>query len=415
MHEDSIIRFLGIPGHRVGGVHFLDENCSPTEEDGKVDMVVVDMQRTRGPYRCVCGKGFKRCHDYQERFIRDLPWGPWPRVWLLVARFRVNCPDCGVRTEPQDWIAPRCTYTRRLADAVAIACREVRSVRAIAESFDLSWHTVKAIDKAALDKALNPPDLRGVRRLALDEFSIKRRHSYATIFLDLDRNRVLWVCETRKEEAITRVFQDVFGPKVREGIHAVSMDMWAPYEKAVRQCLPNAEIVWDQFHVVKNYNHDVIDRVRIDEANRCQTEAERKALRGTKFLLLRNRENLRDEEPARLAELLRANRRLLAVHVLGEALKHLWDYVYPGCAKRWFEAWYQRAMRSRIEPLKTFARMLKNRFDGIVSHCEHPISNGVLEGINNKVKVIKRVAYGFRDLQYFFLKIRAHYPAIRSH
>ena len=407
-------RFFGIPEHSVTEVHFLDCECQTAEDDQPVDMVVVDLARSGGRYRCRCGRSFRHYHDYREQFVRDLPWGPWPRVWLLVARYRVNCPDCGVQTEPLDWMVPRCTYTKRLAEAVARACREVRSIQAIAESFDLSWHTVKAIDKAALEGTLNPPDLTGVRRLALDEFSIRRHHRYATIFLDAEHNRVLWVCETREREAVARVFREVFGPAVCQGIEAVSMDMWEGYESAVREYLPNAQIVWDSFHLVKKYNQEVIDRVRLDESQRCQTEGERKALKGTKFLLLKNRENLRDDEPAHLRALLRANRHLFVVHLLGEGLKHLWDYTYTACASRWFEGWYRQASHTRIEPLKRFARTMKERLDGILAHCRHPISNGVLEGINNKVKVIKRIAYGFRDMDYFFLKIRGHFAGIGS-
>jgi len=415
MQEEAIRRFWGMPDHIVAGMDFVDETWRTTEDDAAVCRVVLDVQRVSGPYRCACGRTFRHYHDYQERLIRDLPWGPWKQVWLLVPRYRVDCPDCGVRTEPLEWIVPHCTYTRRLAEAVAFACREVRSVRAIAEAFDLSWHTVKNIDKAALAAALNPPDVSQVRHLALDEFAIKRRHTYGTIFLDVEHGHVVWVCATREQEAVSRVFRAVFGPTACARIEAVSMDMWQAYENAVRECLPNAQIVWDQFHIVKKYNQEVIDRVRLDEARRCQTEAERKALKGTKFLLLKNPKNLRDEEPARLEELLRANRRLFIVHLLGEGLKHLWDYSYAGCAERWFDGWHRRAMHSRVEPLKRFARMLKQRLPGILAHCRHPISTGVLEGVNNTVKVIKRVAYGFRDLDYFFLKIRGHFGSVTAH
>jgi transposase len=396
-------------------VRFLDASGHETARDDEVREVLIELGRTDKEYRCVCGRVFARYYDWQERFIRDLPWGPWPRVYLLVPRFRVACPDCGVRTEPLEWIPSRCRYTRRLANAVALACREVRSIDAIADAFGLSWDTVKAIDKAALDAELNPPDLAGVRHLAIDEFSIKRRHTYGTIFLDVERNRVLWVCATREKQAVMDVFRQVFGKEVCEGIEAVSMDWWQAYEEAVKACLPNAVVVWDLFHVVKKYNLEVIDRVRLDEARRCQSDEERKAMKKTKFLLLKNRRNLQDEEPAKLKTLLAANRRLFVVHLLRDALKKLWDYRYPACARKWFEGWYRRAIYSRIEPLKRFARALKERLHGILAHCRHRIHTGTLEGINNKVKVIKRVAYGFRDHDYFFLKIRAHFSGIDPH
>jgi len=412
MRDDAIQRFVGIPGHRVVGVYFLDTQGRETTEDAEVAEVILELRRNSHPLRCPCGRTFRRYYDFRERFVRDLPWGPWQRVFLLVPRFRVNCPQCGVKTEPLDWIPARRSYTRRLADAVALACREVRSILAIAQSFGLSWDTVKGIDKAYLEGELNPPELAGVRHLALDEFSIRRRHTYATIFLDVERNRVLWVCRTREKQAVKDVFEKGFGKEVCEGIEAVSVDWWEAYEKAVQECLPHAKVVWDLFHVVKKYNQEVVDRVRLDEAKRCQTDEERRAMKKTKFILLKNRANLLDDEPARLKQLLAANRRLSVVYILRDALKKLWDYSYPKAAEKWFQGWYQRAMHSRIEPLKRFARALKDRLHGILAHCRFPLHTGTLEGINNKVKVIKRVAYGFRDHDYFFLKIRAHFAGV---
>jgi transposase len=314
-----------------------------------------------------------------------------------------------VKTEPLEWLPERCGYTQRLADVVALACREVRSISAIADAFGLSWDTVKRIDKDRLAGALNPPDFTGVRHVALDEFSIRRRHTYATIFLDVERNRVLWVCRTREKQAVKYVFEQVFGKAVCESIEAVSMDWWEGYEQAVRECLPHAEVVWDLFHIVKKYNHDVIDRVRLDEAQRCQTAEEQRTMKKTKFILLKNRANLTGDEPARLKELLAANKHLATTYILRDALKKLWDYQYPKAAQKWFDGWYRSATHSRIEPLKRFAHSLKARLDGILAHCKFRIHTGTLEGINNKVKVIKRVAYGFRDTDYFFLKIRAHF------
>ena len=287
MRKETIERFLGIPDHCLKHVYFLDEEGRETPEDGQVHTVVLELARQTHRFRCLCGRLYKHYYDCREEEVRDLPWGPWRRVELLVPRFRVDCPHCGVKTEPLDWIPRNCTYTRRLADAVALACREVRSVSAIAEAFSLSWTTVKRIDKAALQKELNPPDVSGVRWLALDEFSLRRRHEYATIFLDLERNRVVWVCKTRTKEAVVDVFRHVFGPDACEQIEAVAMDMWEAYESAVRECLPRAEIVWDLFHIVKNYNREVVDRVRVDEAKACSNPEEKDAMKGTKYILLK--------------------------------------------------------------------------------------------------------------------------------
>ena len=188
------------------------------------------------------------------------------------------------------------------------------------------------------------------------------------------------------------------------------MDMTEPMrEGAVTN--PVGQIVFDLFHVVAKYGREVVDRVRVDEANRLREDKPaRKVVKGARWLLLRNRENIKHEDRIKLDELLQANRKLATVYVLKDDLKHLWNYVYEGAARRFWEQWYSRAMHSRIEPLKKFARRLKEYLPGILAHCRWPLHTSLLEGINNKIKVIKRMAYGFRDDDYFFLKIRAAFP-----
>jgi transposase len=189
------------------------------------------------------------------------------------------------------------------------------------------------------------------------------------------------------------------------------MDMNSAYEEEVRAQCPHAEIVYDLFHVVAKYGREVIDRVRVDEANRLRHDrAARQVIKGARWLLLRNRENVRPEDRVKLRELLAANRRLAAVYVLKDDLKHLWRYSYAGAARRFFDEWYQRAVRSRIEPLKTFARNLKVRLAGVLAHCRYPFHTSLLEGINNKIKFLKRMAFGYRDDAYFFLKIMDAFP-----
>ena len=173
-------------------------------------------------------------------------------------------------------------------------------------------------------------------------------------------------------------------------------------------------MVYDLFHVVAKFGREVVDRVRVDEANRLRHDKPaRKIVKSSRWLLLRNKRNLRrPQDRVRLKELLAANRRLMTVYVLKDDLKQLWRYRYPGSARKFWKSWYSRAMRSRIEPLKRFARNLKPYLRGILAHCYYPLHTSVLEGINNKIKVLKRMAYGFRDDDYFFLKIRAAFPGI---
>jgi transposase len=183
------------------------------------------------------------------------------------------------------------------------------------------------------------------------------------------------------------------------------------FEEEGRYQCPFVEVVFDLFHVVAKYGREVVDRVRVDESNRLRDDKPaRKVIKGARWLLFRNRENVKREDRIKLDELLQANRKLTTVYVLKDDLKQLWNYVYEGSARRSWEQWYSRAIHSRIEPLKKFARRLKEYLPGILAHCRWPLHTSLLEGINNKIKVIKRMAYGYRDDDYFFLKIRAAFP-----
>lgn len=367
---------------------------------------MVELHRKGRGFRCPCGYTTDLHYDHEERQYRDLPWGPWREVWLVVQRYRVACPHCGVRTEDLPWLVRNCTYTRRLADQVARDCRELRSISAVAAWYRLSWDTVKKFDREALKRELDPPDFEGLRRLGIDDFAIRKGHRYATAFVDLDTGRPLWIGKGRRKEDVLRVFREVFSERIRDGIKVVSMDMSGTYEQAVREALPQAEIVWDKFHVIKNYSKEVLDRVRLAEAAKQQSKEERARFKGSKWLVLKNAQNLRDDEPARLAELLKANAPLAKAHQLLEVLKECWSFTNQAQARVWFNGWHREAMKSGVKPLANFARKLKERLPGILAHCRHRVNNGLLEGLNNWIKVIKRLAFGYRDHEYFFLKIR---------
>ena len=188
------------------------------------------------------------------------------------------------------------------------------------------------------------------------------------------------------------------------------MDMSAAYEADVKFQCPGADILYDFFHVVAKYGREVIDKVRTAEANRQLHRRDRQVIKGSRWLVLRNSVNLKRQDRVRLRELLAVNRRLATLYVLKDDLKTLWDYRSPNGAMQFFREWYARAIRSRIKPLKRFARQLHEKIDGVLAHCEYPLHTSLLEGMNNKIKVIKRLAYGYRDEEYFFLKIRAAFP-----
>lgn len=404
MPSDDVIEVLGEwEGYRVGFV-----KRRPPGSDGSPAVVEVELIRRDTPMVCSsCGGTCHRYHDWDERWIRDLPLLD-AQTNLLVQRFRVACPTCGPKLEHLPWLAKYARVTKRLAESVARLCL-VLPIKHVADFYGLGWDAVKAIDKTHLEATLGEPDLSDLTLLAMDEFAIKRGHRYATIFVEPHRKEILWVCRGRAREDI-RAFFEKLGEQGRRRLKAVAMDMNGAYEAEVKSQCPRAKIVYDQFHVVAKYGREVIDAVRISEAKRQTSRGERKVIKGSRWLLLRNADGLKRQDRVRLRELLRVNRRLATVYVLKDDLKSLWHYRLPNWADQFFREWYARAIRSRIKPLQRFARGLREKIDGILSHCQYPLHTSLLEGIMNKIKVIKRMAYGFRDDDYFFLKIRAAFP-----
>ena len=401
--RDSMGQLWGWEGYEV-------ENCWQEYRGAQRWQVIrlkLDGRRLR---RCSgCGRSCTQVHDVSERRVRDLPVFE-ARVELLVPRVRLQCEGCGAKLESLAWLEPHTRVTSRMAESVSRLCA-VMSVRHVAQFYGLSWSTVKRIDKTALSRRLGEPDLRGLKVIAMDEFAIQKGHRYATVVVEPVSKRVLWVGRGRSREDVAEFFK-ALGPTGCGKLEAVAMDMSAAYAQEVRKHCPQAAIVYDLFHVLAKYGREVIDRVRVDEANRLRSDRKaRQLIKGSKWLLLRNAQSLeKDADRVRLRELLAANRRLFTAYVLKDDLKSLWRHSDPALAQAAWKQWHRRAMSSRIDALKRFARNLKSYLPGIVSHCRWPLGTNLVEGINHKIKLIKRMAFGFRDDEYFFLKIRAAFP-----
>lgn len=362
------------------------------------------------PMRCAhCGTQTERVHEQTWREVRDLPLFE-ARTYLKVLVYRVWCPQCGgPKRMGIDWLDEHQRVTRRLAGSILMLCSHL-AIRHVARFYGLHWHTVKRLDKRALQAQLAPQDWSGVRVIGVDEFALRRGHRYATLVVELPSQRVLWVGPGRGR-ADFRPFFEQLGPEGCRRLQAVVMDMNSAYDLEVKAHCPQAEVIYDLFHVVAKYGREVIDRVRVDEANRLRDDRPaRRVVKTARWLLLRNREALEDAQRVRLQELLEANQALLTVYLLKDDLKRLWRYRHRGHARRSWETWHARALESGITPLIHFAQRLKSYLDGILAHCRWPLHTSVLEGINNRIKVIKRMAYGFRDQEYFFLKIQAAFP-----
>lgn len=394
----------GWEGYRVESIY---------RKEGACPAVWIYLGREpNGPMVCDgCGHEVESIHDVEIRHVRDLSILD-ARTWLSVPRRRVACPRCGPKLERLTWLDRHARVTRRLGDNVVRLCA-VLPIKQVAAFFGLHWDTVKALDKAALSRRLDPVDLSGVEILAMDEFAIQRGHRYATVVIEPHTRRVLWVGRDRSREAV-RPFFELLGPDGCRRIKAVVMDMSAAYANELRVHCPQAEIVYDLFHVVARYGHDVIDRVRVDEANRLRHDkAARKVVKTARWLLLRNRDGItRPQDHVRLNELLAANQALMTVYVLKDGLKQIWRQETRDDAEAAWEAWKATALESGLPPLVRFVRNLTPYIPGIIANATWRLNTSILEGINNRIKVIKRMAYGFRDDAYFFLKIRAAFPGV---
>ena len=366
-----------------------------------------------------CAEIVEAVHDTTERRVRELPI-LGAATWLVFPRSRVECPRCGPTVEAVSWLDRYQRMTTRMAESIAHLA-QVMTVQQVAQHFAVHWHTVKQIDKRAMARRLGPMEdqLDGLRQLAIDEFAIEKGHRYVTIVLDVIAKRVVWLVRGRDQDALASFFI-ALGPTRCAQIEAVTLDMWRAYTNQVQHYCPKAALVYDAFHLIAKYGLEVVDRVRVDETNKLAksvlfrgvVQAARRVIKGTRWLLLKNKANVKGKDRVRLKELLRANRALFVVYVLKDDLKQLWRFRARYAARRWWRQWRRRALVSRIRPLRKFVELITRHLDGILNHCQYPLNTGVLEGCNNKIKVLKRMAYGYRDDEYFFLKIRAAFPGI---
>ena len=282
-----------------------------------------------------CGQRVEPIHSYHVRRVRDLSLAQ-ARVDLDIPHRKVRCPDCGIRIEAHVFLDPFRRSTRRFEQAVEDLCRYL-PIKQVAEHFGLSWHTVKEIDKRRLLREVGTPCYDGLRLLAIDEISVHKGHRYMTTVLDFETGRLVWMGEDRSKKTIERFLGELSDDQLAS-IEAFALDMSGAYRHALQQMCSHAALVYDCFHVVARYGREVIDRVRLDESKK-QSEAGRRYIKGSRYLLLRNEENLSVSQRDRLHELLSVNEALHIVYVLKDQLKHLFRYRRPGWARRALQQW----------------------------------------------------------------------------
>ncbi|NKB72377.1 MAG: ISL3 family transposase [Candidatus Latescibacteria bacterium] len=353
-----------------------------------------------------CGHRCRGRYDQKVLRIRDLSVAGW-RIYLEFKRWRVHCPRChGVHVEHLDWLAKNPRYTQRFARHVGRLCRDMPNQR-VAEMERLHHSTVKALDTLYMQKQIELAGQPAPRAIGIDEIAIRKGHNYRVIVSDLERGRPIWVGGQGRKEADIDLFFQAVGEKKSARIELAAMDMWKAFRNSVRKNAPRARIIFDKFHIMRHLSK-ALDEVRRREYKRL-TGKDRRYIKGQRYTLLSRRENLNlDGRPA-LKKLLQANRRLNTACVLKERFGQLWDYRTERGARAFFERWKDSLKWQRLEPYRKFAELIEAHWEGIASYC-HPdnkVSLGLVEGINNKIRVLQRRAYGYRDEDYLKLKIVA--------
>jgi len=300
------------------------------------------------------------------------------------------------------WAEPWARVSTSLANAVASLARDL-SWQATARHYGLNWKSVATVVKRAVAYGLRHRARPPVHVIGIDEVSRRKGQVYLTVVYDLERRVLLWVGEDRTEEAVKKFFTEEMGKRRCQTLRVVCMDMWAAYANLVRAHAPNAQILFDRFHIVKHLN-EALDSVR-RELWRQLTAKERTTFKGTRWLLLKNPWNLSSDQKERLSTLVRWNAPIVRAYYLKEAFQLFWFYKQPKRAKDHLEKWMRSAMSSRLEPFKKFVRMLRSHLDGILSWTNHRVSNGAVEGMNNKIKSISHRSFGFRTAENFIAAI----------
>jgi len=335
--------------------------------------------------------------------LRTVPIGGKP-VFLVVTLYTLICMNCGARLqERRDVADPKKSYTRAFARYVLDLSRKM-TLADIARHLRVGWDMVKDIVKTSLEKRAKRRKWKHVRRIAIDEIAIRKGHKYMTVVVDLDTGQALYTAEGKDHTCLKRFFKKL--RRSRAKLEAIAVDMSSAFLKAIKLYAPkDVVVVHDRYHVVAKMN-EVVDKVRRDEQNRLEDEG-KKVLKGSRFLLLYGKEKLakQPKKKTRLDALLEANELLHKVYLLKEDLRLFWGQANKEKAEEFIRNWCVEARAVSNSHVTRMATTIEKRLEYILAWYDHPITTGPLEGLNNKIKVLKRVSYGYRDPDFFGLRI----------
>ena len=368
--------------------------------------VIFTIHQEPEEYRCsACGSSRVISRGQVDRWFQSPPIGGHPTVVVLPIP-RVECRACGlVRQVEISFADPRRSYTKSF-ERYALELSRSMTIADVAHHLNVGWDLIKDIQKRDLTRRYAKPKLKRLRYIAIDEIAVAKGHRYLTVVMDLVSGAIVFVGDGKGADALKPFWKRLRPSKAR--IEAVAMDMSAAYWGAVMTHLPKAKIVFDHFHVIKLFNEKLSDLRRA--LYREATEVMKKqVLKGTRWLLLKNRENLDPEkdEKRRLKEALALNEPLATAYYMKDDLRQFWDQPGKAFATMFLDGWIRRAEASGIRILQQMGKTLAAHRSGLLAYYDVMISAARLEGTNNKIKTMKRQAYGFRDMEFFKLKILA--------
>lgn len=385
-------------GFVYGDVSFEDHYDDETL--GEQVLIVNIIERANGkPFCSGCGKK-GNCYDHlPKRLFQFVPlWGM--KVFFAYSMRRTDCSDCGVKVEMVPWAEGKKQITKSFEIFLALWAKRI-SWSEVARVFSTSWNTVFRAVETIVNYGLKHRDLTGVLSIGVDEISRLKGHVYATVVYQIDqcKKRLLWVSEGRDENSLNDFFV-WFGKSKCNNLQNICSDMWRPFIKSIKEYAPQATHVLDRFHIMSHMNK-AIDKIRAEEARQMQVDGYEPILKKTRFLLLKRPENLSKAQDVKLSEILQYNLKSVRAYLQKEDFQNFWEYISPSAASKFLDNWCNGVMRSRLEPMKVVARMLRNHHELIINwfKAKGEISQGIVEGLNNKAKVTARKAYGFRTFK----------------
>jgi transposase len=368
-------------------------------EDAEYPAIEVEIVPRRNGHRVCSGcdrvrPGYDTMPE-PRRFEFVPLWGI--TVYFMYRMRRVQCPDCGIKVERVPWTEGKSTMTTELQWFLARWAKRM-SWKEVSHAFHVSWDRVFEAVKHAVSWGLEHRNLDGIEAIGVDEVQWHRGHKYQTVVYQLDEQnkRLLWVGPDRTAKTLLRFFR-FLGKQRTSKLQFICSDMWQGYLKVIRKKASHAVHILDRFHVMQRLGKAIND-VRAAEAKQLKQDGYEPVLKGCRWLLLKRPENLTDKQAVKLKELLQYNLKSVRSHLMKEDFQRLWEYWSPTWAGKFLDHWCTRAMRSKIDPMKKVARAFRDKRELILNwfRAEGMISAGIVEGFNNKLKLITRKSYGFR-------------------